>query len=125
MKMEENKLHLNGQSIHEFSNRQDKQVKFGKVTVVGDTQVVVRTDDGDKGIIQKYNMSKQFVENPSCLFYLGQRVKVEVSGQDGKGFYILSTKNFQDFSVYKRGENVEIRLTLIPQHFDLTLFISS
>lgn len=111
MKMEENKLHLNGQSIHEFSNRQDKQVKFGKVTVVGDTQVVVRTDDGDKGIIQKYNMSKQFVENPSCLFYLGQRVKVEVSGQDGKGFYILSTKNFQDFSVYKRGENVEIRLT--------------
>ena len=51
---QENKLHLNGQSIHEFSNRQDKQIKFGKVTVVGDTKVVVRTDDGDKGIIQKY-----------------------------------------------------------------------
>lgn len=108
---QENKLHLNGQSIHEFSNRQDKQIKFGKVTVVGDTKVVVRTDDGDKGIIQKYNMSKQFVENPSCLFYLGQRVKVEVLGQDDKGFYILSTKNFQDFSTYKRGENVKIRLT--------------
>lgn len=111
----ENSLQNNAWNTTDFSGGQCEQTKSVIVTAIEDFRIIVKTDDGRKGTIQMRNMSKQFVPSPSCLYYIGQHLTVKVLGIDDKGSYVLGTKQLQDFSIYKRGENVNVRITEITK----------
>ena len=102
---------------YKFQNTKERLdcgvVCSGIVSRIENYGVIVEIRGKYKGLVHKRNMSQQRVQNPSYMFYEGQKIKVQVLGYDEKERLQLGVKQLQHISDYEVGKEIRIRLSYV------------